>query len=121
MEMLLGSLASMMVDPVTGNACKCVRCLCVGHGGPGCARYVRDNLLNNLLDHPRFVSDLNLAVGAVMHFRDLSAFRFCCRKGIHQYRQEVSEHQPLLQRRRVRGGLGLNVKGDRWWWWWCWV
>ena len=74
MGMLLGFLVSMMVDPVTNKAYECVRRLAVGHGGPGCARYVRDNLLNNLLDHPRFVSDLNLAVGAILCFPTLSAF-----------------------------------------------
>lgn len=41
-----------------------------GHGGPGCARYVRDNLLNNLLEHPRFVSDLREATEAAYLLTD---------------------------------------------------
>lgn len=40
--------------------------LSLGHGGPGCARYVRDNLLNNLLDHPKFATDLKDAIGDVL-------------------------------------------------------
>lgn len=33
-----------------------------GHGGCGAARYVRDNLSLNLLEHPKFVSDLEVAL-----------------------------------------------------------
>eukprot|EP00210_Caulerpa_lentillifera_P008223 g7851.t1 len=33
-----------------------------GHGGCSAARFVSDNLLNNLLQHPRFVSDLESAL-----------------------------------------------------------
>jgi len=33
-----------------------------GHGGCGAARYVKENLFRNLLQHPNFVSDLELAL-----------------------------------------------------------
>eukprot|EP00210_Caulerpa_lentillifera_P005803 g5549.t1 len=33
-----------------------------GHGGCGAARYVRDNLIVNLLDHPKFLTDLEVAL-----------------------------------------------------------
>ena len=36
--------------------------LCAGHGGPGAAAFVNENLLNTLLSHEKFDSDLKTAL-----------------------------------------------------------
>lgn len=37
--------------------------LCLGHGGPRTAEYLKNNLFNNLCSHPDFIKDTKSAIG----------------------------------------------------------
>jgi hypothetical protein len=53
--------------PSTGICCAnalSAHCCCTGHGGPGAAAYVQENLWKTLQSHDKFDADIKQALGA---------------------------------------------------------
>jgi hypothetical protein len=40
-----------------------ISCLYIGHGGPGAAYFLQNNLFKSLIMHPKFTTDKKTAIG----------------------------------------------------------